>query len=73
MIKPLGLIQDVRIGIYGMPYTVTFTMMNNNVVDDSYSKLLGKPWLRKVKVFHEWGTNMVTIEGNGTTRVILIT
>lgn len=53
--KPMGLINDVRIG-NGIPYTVMFTIMNNSMVDDSYSMLLDQPWLRNAKAFHIWGT-----------------
>lgn len=34
--KLVGLIKDVQIKIHGIPYTITFTMMNNSIVDDSY-------------------------------------
>jgi hypothetical protein len=35
--------------------------------------LLGKPWLRGVKMAHDWGNNIVTILGNGIVRTITIT
>jgi hypothetical protein len=35
--------------------------------------LLGRPWLRDVKVAHDWGNNIVTIQGNGTVKTITIT
>ncbi len=35
--------------------------------------LLGKPWLRDAKVAHDWGSNIVTIHGNGTIRTIIVT
>jgi hypothetical protein len=35
--------------------------------------LLGRPWLRDVKMAHDWGSNIVTIQGNGTVRIIIIT
>jgi hypothetical protein len=35
--------------------------------------LLGKPWLKSVKVAHDWGSNIVTIQRNGTIRTITIT
>jgi hypothetical protein len=43
------------------------------VVDSSYSMLLGRPWLRDVKMADDWGSNIVTIQGNGTIRKIIIT
>jgi hypothetical protein len=35
--------------------------------------LLGRPWLRDHKVTHDWGSNIVTIQGNGMARTITIT
>jgi hypothetical protein len=43
--KPLGLITDLKIFVHGIPYIVTFIIKsNNNVLDSSYSMLLGHPW-----------------------------
>jgi hypothetical protein len=62
--KPLGIIPNIRIKVYGIPYIVTFTIMNNEVVDPTYSMLLKHPWLWDTKVIFDWGTNMMTIEDN---------
>ncbi len=35
--------------------------------------LLGRPWLKDAKVAHYWGSNIVTIQGNGTVRTIIVT
>ncbi len=35
--------------------------------------LLGKPWLRDVKMTHDWGSNTITIQRNGIVRTIIIT
>jgi hypothetical protein len=70
--KPLGIIPNIRIRIHGISYIVTFMVMNNNAVDPTYSMLLGRPWLQDAKVIHDWGTNMVTIEGNGTVKTIYV-
>jgi len=35
--------------------------------------LLEKPWLKDTKVAHDWGNNIVTIQGNGTTKTIIVT
>ncbi len=56
MTKPLGMIKNLKIQIHGIPYVVTFIVLQNNVVDFSYSMLLGKLWLKDVKVTHGWGT-----------------
>jgi len=41
-------------------------------VVDNYSMLLGKPWLRDAKVTHDWGNNLITIQGNGIIGTILL-
>jgi hypothetical protein len=33
---------------------------------------LGRPWLRDAKVAHDWGSNVVTIQGNGIVRTFTI-
>jgi hypothetical protein len=71
--KPFGFIKDLKIFVHGIPYTVTFTIINNNVLDFSYSMLLRRPWLRDAKVSHDWGTNIVTIQGTDIIRIILVT
>jgi len=48
-----GLIRDLKIYVHGIACITTFTLLHNNVVDFNYSMLLGKPWLRDVKVAHD--------------------
>jgi hypothetical protein len=43
--KPLGIVPNIRIRIHGIPYIVTFTVMNNKAVDLTISMLLRCPWL----------------------------
>jgi hypothetical protein len=43
----------------------TCIILQNNVVDSSYFMLLGRPWFIDVKVTHDWGNNVITIQGNG--------
>jgi hypothetical protein len=47
--KLVGLIIDLKIYIHDILYITTFTIFQNNVVDSNYS-MLGRPWLRDVKV-----------------------
>ncbi len=70
--KLMGLIKDLKICVHGIPYKTTFTVLQNNMVDSSYS-MLGRPWLRDAKVAHDWGNNIVTIQGNGTVQTIIVT
>jgi hypothetical protein len=59
--KPVGLIRDLKIYVHGILCITIFTILHNSVVDSNYSMLLGSPWLRDVKVAHDWGNNIVTI------------
>jgi hypothetical protein len=69
----MGLIRDLKMHVHGIPYITMFIVFQNNTVDFNYSMLLGKPWLRDVKVAHDWGSNIVTIQGNGIVKTIIIT
>jgi hypothetical protein len=70
--KPLDLIKDLKIFVHGIPYIVTITIINNNVLDSSYSMLLGHRWLKDAKVSHDWGNNIVIIQGTCIVRTIPI-
>jgi len=59
--KPMGLIKNMKIYVHDILYITTFIVLQNNVVDSKYSMLLIRPWLRYVKVAHDWGSNIVTI------------
>ncbi len=72
MTKPLGIIRNLKIHIHGIPYITTFTIMKNNVVDFSYFMLLGRPWLKDAKVTHDWGNNVIIVQGNGIIETISI-
>jgi hypothetical protein len=71
--KPVGLIRDLKIYVHDIPYITTFIVLQKNVVDSSYSMLLGRPWLRDAKMAHDWGNNTITIQGNGTIITIIVT
>jgi hypothetical protein len=64
--KPVGLIIDLTIYVLGISYITTFPILQNSVVDFSYSMLSGRPWLTDVKVAHDRGNNTITIQRNGT-------
>ncbi len=53
--KPLGFIRDLKIFVHGISYTITFIVINNNILDFNYLRSLGCPWLRDAKVSHNWG------------------
>jgi hypothetical protein len=70
--KPLGIIIILKIHIHGMPYVATFIILQNTVVESNYSMLLGRPWLKNAKVTHDWGNNVIIVQGNGTIRPISV-
>jgi hypothetical protein len=51
--KPMGLIRDLKIYVHGIPYITIYIVLQNNVIDFSYSMLLGRPWLRGAKMAHD--------------------
>jgi hypothetical protein len=59
--KLVGLIRYLKIYVHGVLYIITFTILQNNVVDLNDSMLLGRPWLKDVKVTRDWRSNIVTI------------
>jgi hypothetical protein len=72
MAKPLRIIRNLKIHIHSIPYVATFIVLQNNVVDSSYSMLLGRRWFKDAKVTHDWGNNVINVQGYGTIRTISI-
>ncbi len=56
----MGLIHEMNIFVHDIPYITTFIVLQNSVIDVSYSMLLGRPWLKDTKVTHDWGNNIVS-------------
>jgi hypothetical protein len=71
--KPMGLIKDLKIYVHGIHYIIIFIVLHNSVVDFCYSMLLRRPWLRDVRVALDWGSNTITLQGDGIIRIITIT
>ncbi len=70
--KPLGLIKDLKILVHGIPYAINFTMIQSSVLNFIYFLLLSRPWLKDVKVSHDWG-NIIIIQGIDIVKIILVT
>jgi len=70
--QALGLIKDFRILVHGIPYVMTFTIIHNSGLDSNYSMLLGRPWLQDAKMFHDWGNNIIIIQGVDAIKTIPI-
>ncbi len=73
IVKPLGLIKDLKKILHGILYSFTFTIIHNSVLDSNYSMLLGCPWLEDVKAFHDWVNNIIIFQRTSTIRSILVT
>ncbi len=71
--KLVGLIKVLKIYVHGIPYIITFIVLHNSVVYSSYSMLLARPWLRDAKMAHDWGSNIVIIQGNWIVQTIIVT
>lgn len=72
LVKPKGLIRDVKIHIHSIPYIVIFIVLNCWIVKSNYRMLLGQHCLRHARVIHEKGNNKVHIMGNDTVKTIKI-
>jgi hypothetical protein len=42
----------MKISIHGIPYIITFIVINDDVLDFNYLMLLIFPWLKDAKVSH---------------------
>jgi hypothetical protein len=60
-VQAMGLIQNLKIDLVGCVYKffVIVLKMENGV--ETYSMLLGRPWLKQTKVRHNWGDSALTI------------
>jgi hypothetical protein len=71
IVKPLSLFKKFKIFVHGILY-VTFTIIDCSVLESNYSMLLGRPWLKDVKIFHDQGNNIITIQGIDAIKTILV-
>jgi hypothetical protein len=72
MTKPFRIIKILKIHIHGTPYVSTFIVLKTNVVDLSYFMLLGRTWFKDVKVTYDWENSVITVQGNGTIKIISV-
>ncbi len=68
----VGIVRNLKIHIHGIPYIATFIVLKSSVVDSNYFMLLKKPWFIYAKVTHDWGNNVIIVQGNGMVRMISI-
>ncbi len=65
-------IGNIHNSLNGIPYVAIYTILKNSTVDFSYFMLLGRPWLKDAKVKHDWGNNVIVVQGNGIIKTISI-
>ncbi len=64
--------KDLKMYVHGIPYISTFTILQNIIINLSYSMLLGRPWFRDAKMAHDWGNDIIIIPGNGIIKTIVM-
>jgi hypothetical protein len=47
-------------------------LLQNSVIDVTYSMLLGRPWSRYAKITYDRENNTMTIQGNGIVQTIVV-
>jgi hypothetical protein len=67
---PMGFLCNLKIYVHEIPYVI---MLQNNVIYANYFMMLVRPWLRDAIIAHDWGNNIMTIQGNGMVRTIVVT
>jgi hypothetical protein len=65
-VMPKGIIRDVRLDVGGIVIRTTLTVINMVSTEDSYSLLLGRPWLKEAQAQHDWPLNKLTLTQGGS-------
>jgi hypothetical protein len=60
-VMPKGIIRDVRLDVGGIVIQTTLTVIDMVSTEDSYSLLLGRPWLKEAQAQHDWPLNKLTL------------
>jgi hypothetical protein len=69
-VQLVGLIRNLKIDLVGCEYKIFITMLNMGNETKTYSKLLGRPWLKHAKANHNWGESISIITTGGRTLVV---
>ena len=71
--KPLGMLKHVIVTSCGIAFMHTFAIVDFGR-DPNYEVILGRPFMRQMLVFQDWGYNYLYLHHDGvTTRVNLST
>jgi hypothetical protein len=59
------IIRDVRLDVGEIVIRMTLTVIDMVNTEDSYSLLLGRPWLKEARAQHDWPLNKLTLTQGG--------
>jgi len=59
-VQSMGLIQNLKIDLVACVYKILVTILKMENGVEAYFMFLGRPWLKQVKVHHNWGDNTLT-------------
>ncbi|RYA40215.1 hypothetical protein DD606_25715 [Enterobacter cloacae complex sp. GF14B] len=69
--KPLGLLEKVIVTSWGIEYEHTFAIVDFNK-KNNYEIILGRPFMRQLKMVHDWGYDHIYLRhGETTTKIHL--
>ena len=60
-VMPIGIIKNLKITIGGLTFKITVTIIKMESQENSYSMLLGWPWLKQARAKHDWGKNQLIL------------
>jgi hypothetical protein len=60
-VQPIGLINNLKFDLVGCEFKIFVTVLDMGNETETYSMFLGRPWLKHVKAYHNWGDNTFTI------------
>ena len=64
-VMPKGIIRDVRLDVGRIVIRTMLTVIDMVSTEDSYSMLLGRPWLKEAQARHDWPRNKLTLTQKG--------
>jgi hypothetical protein len=60
-VQPIGLITNLKINLVTCDYKISIIVLNMENGVETYSMLLGWPWLKVARTHHNWGDNTFTM------------
>ena len=64
-VMPKEIIQDVCVDVGGIMIWIVLTIIDMVNNEDSYSMLLGRPWLKEAQARHDWPLTKLTLTQGG--------